>query len=264
MTELVPDPGFDDPAAWDINGLGAVPASNVEISGSQLNSTSSTCLGIVTPADAPLMVVGKTYQYEIEIESASGTGIANASIDNNILWQAGTLESVGAVTVSGEIVYQGTVGLKFVVTNKLVAINMVSVRPVDVSGGGYLRGFSPPKGYVTPKKRAKQKKDLKRTIKKVVRKRLDFSPVDIDEDKLNEIEKKIEELLNKKYELDELYHMALVAERLDAGKGVPYDETFKDVSEDFIPIVDAVIQQNTSPHYDSKYDDVIKMFLFTI
>lgn len=129
------------------------------------------------------------------------------------------------------------------------------------ASGGYLRGFTPPKGAVTKKQKAARRRALKRTIKRVIKRRIEFRPVDIDEDKLNEIERKIEELLKKKYELDELYHMALVAERLEAGQGVPYNDTLEDVTEDFMPVVEAVIQEKILPPYDRKYDDIIAMLL---
>jgi len=117
-TELVPDPGFDDPSAWDayniVEGTATVADSKLTLSGFRGNVTTGMHLSSV----------GELLTYEFEIESYSGSGLIAIQYGRpSVLWTP----VFGTGTISGTFVAENDQKLNIAVAfsaSELVISNL--------------------------------------------------------------------------------------------------------------------------------------------
>lgn len=152
MAELVPDPGFDNPAAWSIP-----PGTGGTVSGSELLFVNSSCIGATTiPAIAAK--VGEKYTYSIEVlEYAASATTAVVNFGGAPIWNKGT---VGTFTGTVEAVSTYGIAINALLTGRW-AIGRLSIQnqaPIPPSPGAPpLASPPPPGGLPREEKRKKHK-----------------------------------------------------------------------------------------------------------
>ena len=115
-----------------------------------------------------------------------------------------------------------------------------SARVSTGAGGGRYYPVLPPR-----KRRKARPKQVKEKLKQVIRKRLEFRPVDLNKKEIDSLARQVEILLQAQYALDELYRIAAVAKKAEDGKSIPGEQLseLQHAREVLIPVVDEVIKE---------------------
>lgn len=115
--ELIPDPEFDNPAAWNIAGTGGA------VTGGQLVFTLANVIA-ATPVPSLVPVIGDEYEYRIDIDSVSAFGLtARAHFGGVDIWE----KADGAGVFTGDVIATDATGLVFQALPAMYAVNSASI-----------------------------------------------------------------------------------------------------------------------------------------
>jgi len=117
MTELIPDPEFNDPNKWQIVGFGG------QVTGGQLVFTLANVIR-AAPIPDVLPTIGSKYTYQIDVATVSPFGFTGRALFGGVeFWN----KTQGAGLFEGEITAIAETGLVFQALPATYSVNKVSI-----------------------------------------------------------------------------------------------------------------------------------------